>query len=692
MNDFQPYQILHITLNELESWDPPAGNHYITFWWENRPLGHLWLERSGMPGPGQFHELVYVAIRDALEQLFAKSTILSRHDLGLLVRNGQYKQLHHFLELARSRTEQNQIPDRFTLSVIVCTRNRPELLKKCVESLMKSVDQDFELVVVDNSPGDKTVSDYLKAFSGVRYVKEERKGLGIARNAGLQAAGGLLLAFTDDDVEVDKHWTWNLKRCFRDPMTMAVTGLVIPKELETRSQYLFEKYWGFNRGYSSKTFDHRFFLDHLGRGVPVWDIGAGANMAYRREAFDLVGGFDERLEAGAAGCSGDTEFWYRILAEGWNCQYQPQLVVYHEHRKTVQELRSQLYYYAKGHACALMVQYEKYFQRGNLVRLGRVIPGNILKKMGRSALSGHWRNLGPAWRELKGTFAGWLYYQVRRKEPGYRVPFFPTHRRPDRRDKGEIPLVSVIIPCYNLGIYLPDAISSVLRQTHPRMEIIVVDDGSTDDISSICGQYTGVQYARVERIGLSAARNVGVTFSRGEFLVFLDADDFLYPEGIATQLGYFEKKPDLAFVSGAHDRIDSKGAALPVSGPYDKPDDNYCSLLLGNYIGMEATVMYRKDLFFKHHFDPRLQASEDYCLNLEIARNYPVLGHTEKIAVYRIHGKNSSSDARFMLRMTLLVLGKQKTLIRNDREKKAYQTGIRNWKRYYRNQGKTQPK
>jgi len=102
--------------------------------------------------------------------------------------------------------------------------------------------------------------------------------------------------------------------------------------------------------------------------------------------------------------------------------------------------------------------------------------------------------------------------------------------------------------------------------------------------------------------------------------------------------------------------------------------------------------MYRKDLFFKHPFDPRLQASEDYCLNLEIARNYPVLGHTEKIAVYRIHGKNSSSDARFMLRMTLLVLGKQKTLIRNDREKKAYQTGIRNWKRYYRNQGKTQPK
>ena len=109
---------------------------------------------------------------------------------------------------------------------------------------------------------------------------EEKKGLDFARNAGLKVASHPIIAFTDDDVLVDTDWTSHIKTCFENPLTMAVTGLVIPAELETESQYEFEKYWGFNKGYQPIVFDHTFFLKNLDIGVPVWEIGAGANMAF----------------------------------------------------------------------------------------------------------------------------------------------------------------------------------------------------------------------------------------------------------------------------------------------------------------------------------------------------------------------------------------------------------------------------
>ena len=177
----------------------------------------------------------------------------------------------------------------------------------------------------------------VQQFSNVKYVFEERKGLDIARNTGAKNAAHDIIAYTDDDVKIPEDWIRNIRGCFNNPLTMAVTGLVIPNEISTQSQFIFETEWGFNKGYSPVIFDHAYFLKHKEKGVPVWDIGAGANMAFRREAFNIAGLFDERLDVGVAGCSGDSEMWYRILAEGWNCSYFPHLYVYHEHRKTRKE-------------------------------------------------------------------------------------------------------------------------------------------------------------------------------------------------------------------------------------------------------------------------------------------------------------------------------------------------------------------
>src|SRR6187549_2424028 len=121
-------------------------------------------------------------------------------------------------------------------------------------------------------------------------------------------------------------------------------------------------------------------------------------------------------------------------------------------------------------------------------------------------------------------------------------------------------LVSVIIPTYNHARFLSEAINSAKKQDYTKVEIIVIDDGSTDDTAELIQGIKGIKYIRQENGGLSAARNTGYIHSRGDFLVFLDADDLLYPTAITTNLEILRKDPELAFVSGCHNIIDVYGS------------------------------------------------------------------------------------------------------------------------------------
>src|SRR5215217_7762241 len=100
------------------------------------------------------------------------------------------------------------------------------------------------------------------------------------------------------------------------------------------------------------------------------------------------------------------------------------------------------------------------------------------------------------------------------------------------RDEAKVPLVTVVIPCYNQAHFLKEAIESVLKQSYAHYEIVVVDDGSTDETSEVASSYEGVRLIRQENRGLAEARNTGIKHSEGDFLVFLDADDRLLPEAL----------------------------------------------------------------------------------------------------------------------------------------------------------------
>jgi glycosyltransferase involved in cell wall biosynthesis len=245
------------------------------------------------------------------------------------------------------------------------------------------------------------------------------------------------------------------------------------------------------------------------------------------------------------------------------------------------------------------------------------------------------------------------------------------------------PKVSVIITCYNHGAFLAEAIESVLRQTYQPIEIVVVDDGSGDNTREVCKRFPSAKYVYQENAGLSAARNKGVTKSVGKFLVFLDADDWLYPDAIAINLNYLKRSKHCSFVSGGHNKVDAWG--YTIDEEHKVVDKNhYCELLQGNYIGMHAAVMYHRIVFTEFQFDTSLQACEDYDLYLRIARKYSVCSHEHKIAAYRIHSSNMSANNVMMLKNVLAVLQRQKDVI-TVQEKPYYENGIKIWTEYYCN-------
>lgn len=245
-----------------------------------------------------------------------------------------------------------------------------------------------------------------------------------------------------------------------------------------------------------------------------------------------------------------------------------------------------------------------------------------------------------------------------------------------------LPLVSVIIPSYNHARFLPDAIESIQKQTYPNTEIIVVDDGSTDNTKEVLSHYPHLKYVYQNNQGLSAARNTGVRNSSADYVIFADADDLLYHHAIAYNMELLQAHSNAAFVSGGYDLLDLDVNRMKRIGR-EVTSDHYRHFLQGNYVGMHGTVLYRRWVFDEFQFDTRLKACEDYDLYLNVSRKYPVIHHPEALACYRMHASNMSGNATLMLSSALTVLTRQETQVASVAEKDALQEGIKGWVDYY---------
>lgn len=219
-----------------------------------------------------------------------------------------------------------------------------------------------------------------------------------------------------------------------------------------------------------------------------------------------------------------------------------------------------------------------------------------------------------------------------------------------------LPLVSVVVPTFNCARFANEAISSVLAQDYPNLELIVVDDGSTDGtLERLPRQEARVQILRQENAGPAAARNRGAAAARGEFLAFLDCDDVWLPGKLAAQVQHLLHHPEVGLVHGlVRDWYPDKTGAYPPFSNFTSPNDPvtlvagdsgwvYPEILL-DFVLCTSTVVLRRELFERvGGFDESYRIGEDYDLWLRLARITPFHKLDMPCTLYRKHGANVTS-------------------------------------------------
>ena len=252
------------------------------------------------------------------------------------------------------------------------------------------------------------------------------------------------------------------------------------------------------------------------------------------------------------------------------------------------------------------------------------------------------------------------------------------------------PLISVIIPCFNQAHFLGEAVESVRAQTYTHAEIIVVDDGSTDDPAGVVSRYPGVVFLRQKNQGPAAARNTGIRQSKGLYATFLDADDRLLPDALAVGERHLAAHPECAFVSGHCRYIAADGSPLPTPTQPVVDDEHYIAFLHKNYVWAGSTVLHRRECLAAvggYNTSLSVKGAEDYELYLRVSREFSVFCHGETVAEYRqyeSYGANVSGNPGMMLRSTLSALrGQWKHVKGNKRFEQVYRQGIRHKKKLW---------
>jgi glycosyltransferase involved in cell wall biosynthesis len=236
-----------------------------------------------------------------------------------------------------------------------------------------------------------------------------------------------------------------------------------------------------------------------------------------------------------------------------------------------------------------------------------------------------------------------------------------------------MPKVSVVIPAYNYARFLADALRSVLGQTYKDIEVIIVDDGSKDNTGEVAKAFSGdprVRYVYQDNSGVSAARNNGIRSSRGEYVAFLDADDYWLPGNLEAKVKILDSRQEVALVCsdinifdhatgrvlsrfwhnpGSDDAVDqdkaSKAAAL-------------CLIDKGCFIQPSAVLLRKSVLSETGDFDVSLKTHEDWDLFVRIVRRFPVAVIDKPLAMVRKHGNSLQSDSEAMSRDAVTVLYK----------------------------------
>jgi len=335
---------LDLPLPELDSEGRYQGARLLV-WLHGRPLGEIALPLGGPPVPARrLADEVWSVLGERIAKHCADDGISPPGSLPVT---------------GIALPEQGRCAGRRMLAgepkitVVIATRDRTDSLLRCLASISRLSYRAFDVVVVDSAPASDLTARTLAGRQDwpfpLRYVRAARPGLALAHNEAMPAVTGEIVAFTDDDVEVDTEWLSAYAEAFTETGAACVTGLILPAELETEAQLLVERSGGFARGFTQRTFT---------RDMPAPDplfpftagrFGSGANMAFRTDWLLTHGGFDPATGAGTPAKGGDDLIAFlRTIVDGGTLVYEPGAVVRHWHRRGYEGMRRQAFGYGMG--------------------------------------------------------------------------------------------------------------------------------------------------------------------------------------------------------------------------------------------------------------------------------------------------------------------------------------------------------
>ena len=229
----------------------------------------------------------------------------------------------------------------------------------------------------------------------------------------------------------------------------------------------------------------------------------------------------------------------------------------------------------------------------------------------------------------------------------------------------DIPLISIIVPCYNAAGTLPATVQSALAQTYPRIEIILVDDGSTDDTSAVmaalAAQDDRITVLSQENAGVAAARNLGIAAARGDFIATLDADDLWAPEKLEAQMRCFSD-PDVGVVYTWFEHIDENDRVFSGGFHFEFSGDVFEQLCAIDFIGNGSNALTRAHLMRDvGGYDTALRARgaegcEDWKIALLLAERTRFAVVPRALLGYRLTWNNMSSQFRKFTRSAEIVI------------------------------------
>jgi hypothetical protein len=326
--------------------DPRYRRARLLVWKHGRPLGEIDVPMDGgRLEPAELHAAVRAGLGARVDRHRAAGGIDGTGGPGGGV-DAEQRALPR--QTAREEAGSRQVP----VTVVVPTRDRTESLLRCLRSIDRQDYADFDVVVVDSHPSDDATRRAVEAPGPwrfeLRYLRTEHPGSALARSVAIPGAQGEIVAFADDDVEVDRKWISALAEAFDSDEVACVTGLILPAELDTEAQLLLEQYGGFARGFEPQRYrmtDRRDALFPFAAGR----FGSGANMAFRTSWLRRRGGFDVATGAGTVARGGeDLLAFLDVILDHQTLVYQPAAVVRHHHRRELSGLQRQAFGYGVG--------------------------------------------------------------------------------------------------------------------------------------------------------------------------------------------------------------------------------------------------------------------------------------------------------------------------------------------------------